>query len=146
MLPRERDQIFKDSAMTTQSADQTNASSDPLKSVAAAMANAAEAVRDGASDAAAKVQSAIPATSRFISRFVYSTFYFTSYGVVFPTLFVANVVPGLGPVADGLIDGANAASDVVNEMKVKRCARKAAAHDPEKATVTDEGVEALASA
>src|SRR6516162_5750743 len=126
--------------MTTEAADTVNSSNDPLKSVAAAMANAAEAVRDGASDAASKVQSAIPATGRFISRFVYSTCYFASYGVVFPTLFVANVVPGMGSVANGLIDGANAASDVVHEMKAKRAAKKADAHDPEKATVADEGV------
>ena len=75
------------------SADATNAASpasDPLKSVATAMAKAAEAVRDGASDAAAKVQTALPATGKFISRFVYSSCYFASYGVVFPTLFVAN--------------------------------------------------------
>ena len=132
--------------MTTEAADTVNSSNDPLKSVAAAMANAAEAVRDGASDAASKVQSAIPATGRFISRFVYSTCYFASYGVVFPTLFVANVVPGMGSVANGLIDGANAASDVVHEMKAKRAAKKAEAHDPERATVADEGVEVLANA
>jgi hypothetical protein len=124
--------------MTTE----TTNSADPLKSVATAMANAAEAVRDGATDAAAKVQGALPATGKFISRFVYSTFYFASYGVVFPTMFVAHVVPGLGPIADGLTDGANAANDVIQEMKTKRAAKKAEA--AEAADVTDEGIEAMA--
>ena len=59
--------------MTTEAVNATNPTSDPLKSVATAMANAAEAVRDGASDAAAKVQSAIPVTGEFVSRFIYST-------------------------------------------------------------------------
>src|SRR5262249_33826876 len=45
----------------------------------------------------------------FVSQFVYSTFYFTSYAAVFPALFAANIVPGLGAVADGLTDGTCAA-------------------------------------
>ena len=130
------------------SAEATNSASpaiDPLKSVATAMANAAEAVRDGASDAATRVQSALPATGKFISRFVYSTCYFASYGVVFPTLFVANVVPGLGAIGHGLSDGAAAASDVIEDMRAKRAAKKAACMtDAECREVNEEGVEACA--
>ena len=132
--------------MTADSTNAVNPTVDPLKSVAAAMANAAEAVREGACDAASKVQDAMPATGRFVSRFVYSTFYFASYGVVFPTLFVTNVVPGLSPIATGLADGAMAACDVVGEMKASRAAKKAARNDLEEAQVTDEGVEVLANA
>ena len=77
---------------------------------------------------------------------MYSTFYFASYGVVFPTLFVTNVVPGLGPIATGLTDGAVAACDVVGDMKARRAAKKAARNDPEMNQVTDEGVDAFASA
>ena len=112
--------------MTTETADAPNAAADPLKTVATAMANAASAVRNGAEDAAAKVQSTLPAAGKFVSRFVYSTCYFAAYGVVFPTMFVANVIPGMTSVADGLTDGAGAALDVVNEMKAKRAAKAVA--------------------
>jgi hypothetical protein len=132
--------------MTAETANAANSNSDPLKSVATAMANAAEVFRDGACDAASKVQGAIPATGKFVSRFVYSTCYFASYGVVFPTLFVTNVVPGLAPIATGLADGAMAACDVVGEMKASRAAKKASRNDPEVAEVTEEGLEVLASA
>ena len=98
----------------------------PLKSVTTAMATAAEAVRDGASDAMAKVKEAVPATGEYVSRFVYSSFYYLSYGVVFPTLLVTNFIPGCGPIADGLVDGATAANDVIQEMKEKNAARCAA--------------------
>jgi len=116
---------------------------DPLKSVATAMSSAAEAMRDGASDAAAKVQQALPATSEFVSRFVYSSCYFVSYGVVFPTLFLANVIPGGGPIAAGLCDGASAAGDFVKELRAQKAAQKNAANDQEEATLTQEGLEAL---
>jgi hypothetical protein len=98
----------------------------PLRSVTTAMATAAEAVRDGASDAVAKVKQAVPVTGEYVSRFVYSSFYYLSYGVVFPTLLVTNFIPGCGPIADGLVDGATAANDVILEMKEKTAARKAA--------------------
>jgi len=105
-------------------------------------------VRDGASDAAAKVQTTQPAASRFVSRFVYSSCYFVSYGVVFPTMLVANYVPGGTPIASGLLDGANAANDLIGEMRSKAAARKAAQTDArnENTTIVQEGVEALATA
>ena len=49
--------------------------SDPLKTVADAMEHAVQAARDGASDAKAKVDQALPAVNRFVSRFVYTTCY-----------------------------------------------------------------------
>jgi hypothetical protein len=116
---------------------------DPLKSVASAMATAAEAVRDGASDAAAKVQKALPATGEFVSRFVYSSCYFVSYGVVFPTLFLANAIPGGGPIAAGLADGASAASDFVKEMRAQKAAQRKSALDDDQSAVAQEGLEAL---
>jgi hypothetical protein len=111
---------------------------DPLKTVATAMASAAEAVRDGASDAAARVEKALPAAGQFVSRFVYSSCYFVSYGVVFPTLFLAHMIPGGSPIATGLCDGAGAASDFVKEMRRPKPAR-----DLEADTVAEEGCEAL---
>lgn len=104
---------------------------DPLRSVATAMATAAEAVRDGAGDAVAKAKQAVPATGEFVSKFVYSSFYYLSYGVVFPTLLVTNFVPGCGCISNGLTDGAAAANDVIVEMKEKAKARKAAKTEAE---------------
>lgn len=137
--------------MSAENAQPVDSTNDPLKSVAAAMATAAEAVRDGASDAAARVQQVMPATSQFVSRFVYSSCYFVSYGVVFPTMFVASYVPGGAPIASGLLDGANAANDLIADMKEKALARKNAQLEARNAaaennTIVQEGVEALASA
>jgi len=119
--------------------------SDPLKSVATAMSSAAEAMRDGASDAAAKVQQVLPATSEFVSRFVYSSCYFISYGVVFPTLFLAHVIPGGAPVALGLTDGASAACDGVKELRARKAAQSRSGDGQESATLAEEGLEALDS-
>jgi hypothetical protein len=127
--------------MTAENAQPAN---DPLKSVAAAMQTAAEAVRDGASDAAHRAQQAIPAAGQFVSRFVYSSCYFVSYGVVFPTMFAASYIPGGGTIATGLLDGANAANDLIADMKEKSEAKKAAKE--ENSTIVQEGVEALATA
>jgi hypothetical protein len=80
----------------------------------------------------------------FISQLVYSAFYFSSYGVVFPALFVANVVPGLGAVADGLTDGTYAACEAVRNRKARRAAEKGAAAEPDRQRVEQEGLEALA--
>jgi hypothetical protein len=97
----------------------------PLKSVSTAMATAATAVREGTSDALARAKAALPAAGEYVSRFVYSSCYYLSYGVVFPTLLVTSYVPGCGTIADGLVDGAAAANDVIVDMKEKSAARKA---------------------
>ena len=123
----------------------SNAISDAMKSVASGIENAAGAACQGANDAASKVKNAVPAAGRFVSRFVYSTFYFASYGLTFPTLFVANVVPGMGSIADGLTDGARAACDVIDDIKSKRAAQKASASDPESGEVASNAVETLAN-
>jgi hypothetical protein len=97
-----------------------------LKSVSTAIATAAEAVRDGTSDALARVKQALPAAGEYVGRFAYSSCYYLSYGVVFPTLFVTSFLPGCGTIADGLVDGAAAANDVIVDMREKSAARKAA--------------------
>jgi hypothetical protein len=112
--------------MANANARTTPAVKDSMKSVSTAMATAAEAVRDGASDALAKVKQVVPVTGEYVSRFVYSSFYYLSYGVVFPTLLVTNFLPGCSPIANGLVDGAAAANDVLVEMKEKAAAQKAA--------------------
>jgi hypothetical protein len=111
---------------TSANAQPAQSATDPLKSVATAMATAAEAMRDGAGDAVAKVRQVVPATTQAVSKVVYSGFYYTAYGIVFPTMFVTTFVPGMGPIAAGLEDGARAASDVLHEMKERRAAAKAA--------------------
>src|SRR5215471_17907975 len=82
-----------------------------LKSVAAALTNAVETRSDADEKGGTIFESTTHDATNPISRFVYSTFYYTSYGIVFPTVFVLNVVPGLGPVARGVADGARAAGD-----------------------------------
>ena len=91
--------------------------SDPLKSVADAMETAVQAARDGAADAKAAVDRAIPAISQFVSRFVYTTSYSLSYGVVFPAMLLARAVPKDNALVHGLVDGAQAAKDMVEDWK-----------------------------
>ena len=95
------------------------ASSDPLKNVADAMETALQAAKDGASDARATVEKAMPAVGRFMSRLVYTTCYTVSYGVVFPTVLVARSIPGNNAMVNGLVDGAKAARDAVDQIKAK---------------------------
>lgn len=93
---------------------------DPLKTVADAMEQAVQAARDGAADARARVDQALPAVNRFVSRFVYTTCYTLSYGVVFPSVLVARSIPKNNPLVHGFVDGAHAAVDMVDEMKRKK--------------------------
>jgi hypothetical protein len=96
---------------------------DPLRTAADAMALAAQAARDGAADAQARVSEAMPAISRFLSRLTYTSFYALSYGVVFPTLLLVKSIPTENAMVHGLVDGGAAARDAV----VKMCNEKTAA-------------------
>ena len=123
---------------------------DALNEVAEALTLAAETLGDDDSTGETTMDSTSTSSDNLVSRFTYSLFYFTSYGVVFPTLFVASTVPGLGQVAAGLVEGANAAGEAVKERKAKRAERraeraerKAARHDPDEQEVAQEGVEAV---
>lgn len=91
-------------------------------SVASVKDSAVQAMRDGAADARAAVDRAIPAVSNFVSRFVYTTSYSLSYGVVFPTMFVARMIPRDNPFVHGMIDGARAATDLVDDWQARRSA------------------------
>ena len=81
-------------------------------------------------DARAKVDQALPAMNRFVSRFVYTTCYTVSYGVVFPSVLVARSIPKNNPIVHGLIDGAHAATDMVEEMRKRNSANAASAESP----------------
>jgi hypothetical protein len=111
------------------------------------MTKAAEACGDpDENDGGAILETKDQNAANPISQFVYSTFYYTSYGNVFPTVFVLNVVPGLGPVARGVADGANAANAAIEERKARRHCKKTSANDLDETITMQRGVESLAAA
>ncbi len=95
----------------------TPASRDAFRTVTDAWDVAVQAAKDGASNATAMAGQALPATSRFVSRMVYAMSYSFSYGCVFPVAFVAKSMPADNPITNGIVDGARAASDWVDELK-----------------------------
>jgi hypothetical protein len=99
-------------------------SSDPLKTVADAMEHAVEGIKEGFTDTTARADKALPAVNRFVSRFVYTTCYTISYGVVFPSVLLARSIPKNNPIVHGLVDGARAAVDKVDEMKQTKIAAR----------------------
>jgi hypothetical protein len=101
--------------MTDETAAPTG--TDPLKAVADAMDAAVMATKEGAEKARALAEGALPASSEMLSKAVYNTCYAISFGVVFPSVFLARTFPKNNAVAHGLSDGAQAAIDMVNEMK-----------------------------
>ncbi|RUL83939.1 hypothetical protein [Tautonia sociabilis] len=92
---------------------------DPLKAVADALDAAVQAAKQGVEGAAATASGAMPAVNGFLSGIAYKTCYAVSYGVVFPTVLVARAIPKENAAVHGLIDGARAAMDLVDEMKSK---------------------------
>ena len=95
-------------------------SRDPLKTVADALDVAVKAAKDGAVDAKVTAGKMLPAAGRFLSRFVYTTSYTVSYGVVFPAVLLAKSIPADNALVHGFVDGAQAASDLVVQMKNRR--------------------------
>jgi len=93
--------------------------SDPLHSVADALDAAAQAAKDGAGDAADAASKAIPVIGGMLTGLAYKTCYGVSYGVVFPTMLAVHAIPKDNALVHGLIDGARAAVDLVDEMKSK---------------------------
>jgi hypothetical protein len=90
---------------------------DPRRIVADAFDTAVKAAKDGAADAKSAAGKALPAAGRFLSRFVYTTSYTVSYGVVFPAVMIAKSIPANNAVVHGFVDGARAASDMVDQLK-----------------------------
>jgi hypothetical protein len=93
---------------------------DPLQAVADAMEKAVEAARGGAAEAREAAARALPEAGGLLSKLAYNTCYAVSYGVVFPSVLAARSVPQNNAVVHGLIDGAQAALDLVDEMKRSR--------------------------
>jgi hypothetical protein len=103
------------STMQTDSA--AAAGSDPLTAIADAMDAAVEAAKGGTDRVRATVAELVPAAGRFLSRAVYRTSYAVSFGVVFPAMMIANAIPKSNAVVHGLVDGALAARDAVQDQK-----------------------------
>jgi hypothetical protein len=90
---------------------------DPLNSMTSAWEIALQAARNGAADAKVTAGKAVPAATRLLARMAYATSYSISYGVVFPVVLIAKSVPKNNAVVNGMVDGARAASDWVDELK-----------------------------
>jgi hypothetical protein len=93
------------------------ATREALQTVSDAWGIAVQAVKDGAAHAKASADEGFPAAGRFLSRMVYTMSYSFSYGTVFPVAFVAKSIPANNPIVTGMIDGARAANDWVDELK-----------------------------
>jgi hypothetical protein len=93
------------------------AGSDPLTAVADAMDAAVEAAKQGADRARATVADIVPAAGQLLSRAVYKGSYALSFGLVFPAVMIAHAIPKGNAVVHGLIDGALAARDAVQDRR-----------------------------
>jgi hypothetical protein len=102
-----------------QSESEVSTGSDPLRAVADAMDAAVQAAKQGAEKARATATDAMPAAGEFLSRAVYRTCYSVSFGIVFSSVMIARSIPKNNAAVHGLIDGAQAARDLVHEMKSK---------------------------
>jgi hypothetical protein len=95
---------------------QAEANHDWIPTATGALDHARRGARDGAADAREAATRTWAATSLFMSRFVYTTCYTVSYGVVFPTTLFAQAIPTNNAAVRGLIDGAHAAVQKVDEI------------------------------
>jgi hypothetical protein len=93
--------------------------SDPLRAVADAMDAAVQAAKEGGDRALSTAADVMPAVGQFVSQAVYKTCYSLSYCAVFPTMLIARSIPRENAAVHGLIDGAHAAIDFVDQMKSK---------------------------
>ncbi len=111
-------------------------SRDALQTVSDAWDIALQAAKDGAAHAKANAGDALPAAGRFLSRMVYTMSYSFSYGTVFPVAFIARSIPANNPIVTGMIDGARAANDWVDELKHREPATTAKPATTRTATAT----------
>jgi hypothetical protein len=73
--------------------------------------------QDGATETQEDAAGTWAATSRFVSRFVYNACYTISYGVVFSTTLLAQAIPTNNAAVRGLIDGAHAAVQQLDQLQ-----------------------------
>jgi hypothetical protein len=91
--------------------------SDPLRAVADAMDAAVQAAKEGGDRAVATAAEVIPAVGQFASQAVYKTCYSLSFCAVFPAVLIARSIPRDNAIVHGLVDGAHAAVDLVDQVK-----------------------------
>lgn len=102
------------------STDSVSTGPDPLKAVADALDAAAKAASEGVQGAKSTIAGAVPEVEKQASRLVYNACYYLSYGVVFPTALLVRAVPKDNAIVHGFVDGANAAFDLVSDMKAEK--------------------------
>jgi hypothetical protein len=79
--------------------------------------SAFESVKAGAHELQARAAEALPVASHFLGRVVYKTSYALAFGVTFPVMMVVRIVPKDNAFVHGLVDGAIAARDRVDEWR-----------------------------
>ena len=92
-----------------------HASKTSVDSPVDASASLFDSIKQGASEIQLSAAEALPATSRFLGRIIYNTSYAVSFGVTFPVMMIVRVVPKDNALVHGLVDGALAARDRVDE-------------------------------
>jgi hypothetical protein len=114
--------------MPENAGDQTS-SGDPLKTLGDALETVAQVARDGAAGTGLTVNDTLPAAGRFLSRLMYTTCYAFSYGLVFPTALLVKSIPANNAVVHGFVDGAQAAKEMVEQLRQQPLAAAAARSD-----------------
>jgi hypothetical protein len=74
-------------------------------------------IKRGASELQLSASEALPATGRFLGRVIYNTSYAVSFGVTFPVMMIVRVVPKDNALVHGLVDGALAARERVDDWR-----------------------------
>jgi hypothetical protein len=103
--------------MTNETVSSTG--TDPLRIVADALDMAVKSTREGVEKARETASDAIPAAGEFLSQAAYKTCYGISFGVVYSTMLLVRAIPKNNAAVHGLVDGAHAAMDSVQEMQNK---------------------------
>jgi len=88
-----------------------------VDSTASVGQSALDSIKQGAYEIQARASDALPATGRFVGRVVYNTAYAVSFGLTFPVMMVVRVVPKDNVLVHGLVDGAAAARDQVDDWR-----------------------------
>jgi hypothetical protein len=96
--------------------------SDPLRAVADAMDAAVQAAKEGGDRALATAGDVVPAVGQFVSQAAYKACYSLSFCAVLPAVLIARSIPRENALVHGLIDGAYAAIDLVDQMKSRPAA------------------------
>jgi hypothetical protein len=79
--------------------------------------SAFESAEHGSTELQRQGAEALPAAGHFLGRVVYKTSYAVAFGVTFPVMMVVRVIPKENAFVHGLIDGAIAARERVDEWR-----------------------------